>query len=222
MNAFRRLAAGIEAEAKKRAASNNKFIKNGTAIYNNYNGTADPDAGLRKYSTDLRWKQYTAGEIDRRAAVEKAQKRAAADVEKSAQKYRGRLKAAEAAPDIEYIDISIEWKRNPYWGWNPHAEVRTGAGRYTGTASGCGYDKESAAVAECFNAAPEILKLIYNLANGRKRIPYGANYTVYTLPFFDGGVGMSSFTEVLKACNFKLISQAHGNTYDHYYYERIK
>ena len=42
--------------------------------------------------------------------------------------------------------IEIVWKKKPTWGLNPHATVTLDGVTSTGRASGCGYDKASAAV----------------------------------------------------------------------------
>lgn len=42
--------------------------------------------------------------------------------------------------------IEIVWKKNRTWGLNPHATVTLDGVTTTGRASGCGYDKASAAV----------------------------------------------------------------------------
>lgn len=63
------------------------------------------------------------------------------------------------------ISITIEYKRNRTWGWNPTATVtavldgvRTDT--TTGTASGWGYDKLSAAVCRAFSENPLLQTLL--------------------------------------------------------------
>lgn len=115
------------------------------------------------------------------------------------------------------LNIAIDWVKNRTWGANPHAEIdlTTSDGYKTskGTASGCGYDKESAATASALNEISEIKALMYLAAN-KQKLPYGSGY--YALPYFEGGVGQSSINGVLEAMGFKKISEAHGNTYDLY------
>ena len=55
--------------------------------------------------------------------------------------------------------------------------------------------------------------------NNRACIAYGAGYGV--LPYFEGGVGMSSFEAVFNACGLKLkdFSQPDRGQ-DYYYFER--
>lgn len=59
------------------------------------------------------------------------------------------------------ITIALEYTRSRTWGWNPHATVRAtvhdkdnrviARDMSTDYASGCGYDKTSAAICYAFN-----------------------------------------------------------------------
>lgn len=125
--------------------------------------------------------------------------------------------------DINYISISIEWVKNPTWGYNPHVVVLTGNGEATtGTASGCGYDKESAAIAEALNKNNDILKLLYSAKNKKMTLKntnshdilgYGSGYGV--LPYFEGGVGVSNLMYIFEKLNYKIIEK-HTNKNDYY------
>lgn len=73
--------------------------------------------------------------------------------------WTGRLEAADAAGKLIEINISVNWTKSRTWGSNPHAEcwlcfedAENGSrSSYSeGRASGCGYDKRSAAVQEAF------------------------------------------------------------------------
>ena len=93
--------------------------------------------------------------------------------------YKKAIKKVEevaAAPTLTACRVSVEWKKSRMWGYNPHATVDAwtvdadGAQECTtttGRASGCGYDKQSAAIAEAFNASPAILKALYNTEERR-------------------------------------------------------
>ena len=106
------------------------------------------------------------------------------------------------------------------------------AGTFTGTASGCGYDKESAAVAEALNKCDSVLQLLYTykenaLAAGESDesktascgrsngsiIGYGAGYGA--IPYFEGGVGVSCFWSILKKCGFEV--RGHHGTHSDFY-----
>ena len=63
------------------------------------------------------------------------------------------------------ISINIEYKRNRTWGWNPTATVTASldgvrTDTTTGTASGTGYDKLSAAVCYAFSENPLLQTLL--------------------------------------------------------------
>ena len=63
------------------------------------------------------------------------------------------------------ISINIEYKRNRTWGWNPTATVTASLAGVrtdttTGTASGWGYDKLSAAVCRAFSENPLLQTLL--------------------------------------------------------------
>lgn len=190
------------------------------------------DNGLRRYSTDTRWTQYQAGKISREKAVELATRRAIRDNYKTRAARLDALERAETARELDYISVSVEWKRNSYWGNNPTATVWADI-ETTGRASGCGYDKESAAIAEAFNKNPAILRILYHQAekalengeSGRSKtsctgynwaaaIGYGSGYSV--LPYFEGGVGASSFWNIFQRAGYDARNTGSGKRYDHY------
>ena len=102
---------------------------------------------------------------------------------------------------INKIVIAIEWKKSATWGNNPHAEVKIFYNNnhieiFTGSASGCGYDKRSAATAQAFNKCEALKALLYKAENKRLKnhsevtrrdfIGYGSGYS--SIPCFDGGL----------------------------------
>lgn len=217
---FEMLVKRIQEDSEKRIAEKTFYIENGYFPAWAEEHRNNPDAGLKAYSTEKRWSQYTTGMISREKAVELASKRAMKGVEKDTAAKLEKLERVAAAPELEYIAVSVEWVRSKTWGYNPHVEVRTNTGTYTGTASGCGYDKESAAIADAFNKCDSILKALYSLkenglqegksdasktactgVNNTEICGYGAGYSV--LPYFEGGVGSSCFWDILKKCGYK-------------------
>lgn len=93
--------------------------------------------------------------------------RAREHLEKFLPKYRShweeRFEAADKAGKLLEINISVHWSRSRTWGMNPHAEAwicftdekyGTRSAYGEGRASGCGYDKRSAAIGDalCMNA----------------------------------------------------------------------
>lgn len=129
---------------------------------------------------------------------------------------------------VTSIDITVDWKHSATWGKNPIAEViahtinkdgETSRYEAKGTASGCGYDKESTAVAIALN---DITAILMTLAIQKNNIPVNENRELFgygvsgLIPRFDGGVGMNSVCNVItKAFNLKL-SEKHAKTADWY------
>lgn len=121
--------------------------------------------------------------------------------------------------EIEKVKITVEWTKSKTWGNNPTAtvEVFTNTRRYEyiGTASGCGYDKESASVAQAMNQANELLNLIYTAMDEKAESkPYGVN-DYDTSISFAGGVGMSCYRTICEWLGFKH-DETHGKSFDIY------
>lgn len=128
--------------------------------------------------------------------------------------------------DIERIVITIEWKRSSTWGSNPNAEAavhyKNGGVKYftSGSIGGCGYDKQSTAVAKCLNQVDGILKPLYkikdkNVNTGNHQLfGYGSGYGL--LPYFEGGVGVSCYPRILEAIKMKFNTISSGKTFDCY------
>ena len=147
--------------------------------------------------------------------LEKINKKRAREEAKNTAARLEKLAAAERAATPEYIAVSVEWVRSRTWGANPHATV-TGAQRRTfGTASGCGYDKESAAIASAMNENPEIMRIIYDHAEQGEPFPYSV-HTFAGLPSFNGGCGVSCFRSVFEACGYEWRQVASGRTFNAY------
>lgn len=135
------------------------------------------------------------------------------------EKKRRHFETIANAEPIERIELKVEWKRNKTWGHNPFCECWAN-GYTTGRASGCGYDKLSAATAEAMNKNNAILKLLYDKyeqilktnpnATLRDSLGYGSGYI---WPFFDGGVGFSSHQRIFEGLGFSVLWRE-GKTWD--------
>lgn len=125
------------------------------------------------------------------------------------------LALAEACELPESISVSVEFTRSRVWGSVPHAAVAAEQRRTTGTASGCGYDKESAAIASAMNQNPEIMRILYDHAERGEAFPYSV-HTFAGLPSFDGGCGVSCFRSVFEACGYEWRQVGSGKTYNAY------
>lgn len=154
-----------------------------------------------------------------------------------------KLAEAAKANEVEAVSIDIDWKRSQMWGYNPTATATVfykggGWSEHVGRASGCGYDKESAAVAAALDKCPAVLKALYEtkekaITNGWEYsgqlnrqsesnagcIAYGAGYGV--LPYFEGGVGMNSLVNVFKACGFILRNEKQTRRRGYYSFQRV-
>jgi hypothetical protein len=126
--------------------------------------------------------------------------------------------------------ISIEWKKSKMWGSNPSAECvysyRDADGNLrsnrvlSGSIGGCGYDKESTAVAKCLNQINEILKLLYTIKNestnesNHNLLGYGSGYGI--TPSIEGGVGVSCYPSIFSKLGYEFKTIASGKTFDVY------
>ena len=193
----------------------------------------ESDEGIRKYSTDYRWKQYQSGKTSREKAVEYAVVRTLKKLEKELWADLERLEAIENAKIPSFISIKTEWVRNRTWGSNPHTEIYVqGVGYHIGSASGCGYDKERAAFASAAKGSFALKKILcelkeaalkegksdksetaYTEIDNREVCGYGAGYE--PIPCFESGVGMNSIISIFRKYGYKVV-ESHGKRYDYY------
>jgi hypothetical protein len=140
---------------------------------------------------------------------------------------------------VKEITITVEWRRNRRWGFNPHATAQV---RYHNgmsamsdgfTCSGCGYDKASTVVAEVFNKY-----LLYKIWNKplrqcqrsdnwqkKRKAPYGIvrtsikkDWGIMEYCSFSGGIGISCYFDIAKWMGGEFKTIAFGNTFDVYQY----
>lgn len=147
--------------------------------------------------------------------IEKMTAKKAREEKKNTQKRIEKIEAAEAAHLPESVNISVEFSTSRIWGYIPHATVTGYQFRTMAKASGCGYDKESAAIASAFNDNPEIMKILYNHAEQGEAFPYSV-HTFAGVPCFDGGCGVSCFYSVFAACGYEFEQVANGRTFNAY------
>lgn len=206
-------------------AENAKYMNN-TAEYIRTN-----DNTLQRESTATRWNQYKNGTIDREKCVEYAINRSEKRYNKELAKELEKLEKMESAPTVKEISIDVDWRRNATWGYNPFATVRVwtdnGYFESTGYASGCGYDKRSAAVGEALNKIYPVIAELCNVKEqnmsdtckeSSKCICYGAGYGA--IPYFEGGVGINCHIQMLELCGLKKTVEHGTKTTDYYHFER--
>lgn len=133
---------------------------------------------------------------------------------------------SKARRKITQISISVDWAKNRTWGNCPKAEIRvcfsdnTCDNYESGRVTGCGYDKESTAVANALNQCNELLNALYTIkeaapeAKNADLLGYGSGYGV--LPYFEGGVGVSCYPRIFEKIGLKWESVSHGKTFDVY------
>lgn len=178
---------------------------------------------LKRESTPTRWNQYQKKMITYSKLVEYTSKRIKKKYRKKVQSGLEMLEQIAKAEAPDEITIHVDWVKNTYWGNNPHATITDDKRRYFGSASGCGYDKRSAAAAEALNQSCSILKILCNKkehelqigktgTNG-KLIGYGSGYSA--IPNFEGGAGIERFRRIFENCGYNWNDYS-GEKYDMY------
>lgn len=199
------------------------IIENETYCKNMLEAIKEREEILKRESTPTRWNQYQKKMTTYPELIEYTSERIKRKYRKVIQSDLELLKQIEEAEAPNEITIHIDWIKNTYWGNNPHAAITDDKRRYFGTASGCGYDKRSAAIAEALNQSCSILKILCNKkehelqigktgTNG-KLIGYGSGYSA--IPKFEGGVGIESFRCIFENCGYKWNDYS-GEKYDMY------
>lgn len=217
---FENLRAKVKAQAEKEFLEHKAYIENGGDVW--------PDAGIERYGTAIRWKQYKDKDITRGQAVSYALKRMAKEVQDRENDLVRKIERVENAGTLISANISVEWKYSRIWNMNPQATVSYTfkvdnigyeANRNEGSvASGCGYDKMSSTIASALNGCPEILKPLYILANAHpdkeleKLLGYGSGYG--PLPYFEGAVGTNCYYNIFKSCGYTMREVTSGKTYN--------
>ena len=140
---------------------------------------------------------------------EEAKKKMRARILRNYTRYRTsqlqKIEAAENAPDLEDLSVVVEWTKNRTWGMNPTATATVNHNRgedTTGRASGCGYDKRSAAIASALNDQPSVMRILYAHAEQGKAFPNSV-HVFAGVPYFEGGYGASCFRNVFEACGYE-------------------
>lgn len=122
------------------------------------------------------------------------------------------------------FSISVEWKKNRTWGSNPTAEAYIpGLGNVSsGSIGGCGYDKQSTAVAKVLNQNNYLIFLLCQEKNrpknkGKKNrdiFGYGSGYGI--IPQIEGGVGVSCYPDIFNKIGLEFKTVASGKSFDAY------
>ena len=151
-------------------------------------------------------------------------------VYKSIEREVKKVQSVFNAGELLEVKISIEWKKSQMWGSNPSAECwysyKDAQGNYasnyvkSGSIGGCGYDKQSTAVANCLNQINEVLKPLYKMkdnninSKNHELLGYGAGYGI--TPSIEGGVGVSCYDRIFNKIGYEFKTVASGKTFDVY------
>lgn len=165
---------------------------------------------LNFYTTNLRQEQFKEGKISMDKFKACAKTKMLKETKKQLDKELKELEKIENNHkmfDNLYIQISSK-KTN--LGYQFKATLSDGfetiEGRFTG---GWGYDKLSSAISEVLNEYLPLKELLYNYkekylfenkllqANNREIFGYGSGYGI--LPYFEGGVGVSSYYKIFNS-----------------------
>lgn len=148
---------------------------------------------------------------------------------KKLESLQSELSFNESLLEIESLTINVEWKKSSMWGSNPTATAFVyGIGELSsGSIGGCGYDKQSTAVANVLNQIPQFKKLMFELKDktknaklkNREIFGYGSGYGI--LPNFEGGVGVSCYDRIFNAIGYEFKTLSSGKTFDVYQISKV-
>ena len=173
---------------------------------------------LREHLTNKTAERLQAMQDGERVPVEIIEKMRAKRAREVGKEMRGcmeRVELVEQYEQPERIAVEVEWVKSRTWGKNPHAVVRGEKRRTESRASGCGYDKESAAIAGALNQNPEALRILYDHAKAGGLFPYGVGFLA-GVPYFAGGCGVSCFYSIFEACGYTFKKIASGKMFKVY------
>ena len=144
------------------------------------------------------------------------------NINKKRQAMLNRLDAVSQAEPLLYVDASVEWHKSRTWGHNPSVEAWTSGSYYnTGKASGCGYDKESAAIEHALINSLSLQRfIIENLSKLKDECGIETRFGIAHLSI--GGKGVSTLLNIFRKVKGWTINEMHGKSFDGYRIERKK
>jgi hypothetical protein len=156
-------------------------------------------------------------------------KRKAISDAKKQEKQEARIRAINNGGKLIEAKVIIEWKKSKMWGNNPTAEAqiicedsegnRVYQNFTSGSVGGCGYDKESTAVANALNQSNAVLKAFFDKVtpDAKEREIFGYGVGIYEgIATLSGGVGTSCYYGNFKSIGYKFEKTASGKTFDVY------
>ena len=177
-------------------------------------GQASGNWSLTKKAAE-KLEDMPCGERVPRDIVEKMRAKYARAIEKLMRGHMEHVELVESYEQPDQIVITVEWKPSTTWGMCPRATVTGEKRRTESRASGCGYDKESVAIASALNQNPEALRILYDHAEAGGAFPYGV-MDIAGVPSFNGICGVSCFYKIFEACGYTFRKLAGGGRLDVY------
>ena len=193
---------------------------------NGYKKTATRDISAAKSAADF---PHSARLTARQAAkpiaeakkIALAKSRANYDAEIAAT--RDNFERISTAPELISVDIAVEWRKSSVWGYCPHVTANisdaNGWTRCEGYASGCGYDKESAAIAKALNQSPAVLKVLAAVYEKALRANSRPLYSLVAWTDgvkLDGGTGVSCYRAIFEAAGYTFDTVGAGRSFTVY------
>lgn len=133
-----------------------------------------------------------------------------------------KLATLKTMKKLASAEISVEWNRSRIWGMNPTVTARIRSGETyeitTGHASGCGYDKLSAAVASALNDS-DIIRATMIRSIRKLNAKEGRTYGLYDTLALMGGCGVNCYRSIFELIGYTW-KHEEGRTYDHITIER--
>lgn len=115
--------------------------------------------------------------------------------------------------------IEVIWKRSGTFGWNPHATYNDRHKIYRSSASGCGFDKLSQAVAGVLNQSDSLMRELYlykadHMKKGMQNTEiFGIGVGNGALPYFADGY-IEKFPEVFHKIGYEFAHTVSTDTVD--------
>lgn len=206
---YENLRKAVRAEYEHRASVNADRI---LAVTTRGGATKESVNAANMWATKSMRAKFESGETCLDCYLARAEKRMRVALEKDMRAALAKIDTIETAEKPERFVLWVDWKKSRTWGKNPHTELIVGGDTYRGTASGCGYDKESTAIAEVLNIYPGTLKILYDVKeaalagdgdiSNENAIGYGAGYGV--LPYYEQGVGVNTLVAILEKGGYEV------------------
>ena len=154
--------------------------------------------------------------------TDKDRAREIAHIEKKRARDLKKLDMIAQAEPLQYVEARVEWHKSRTWGYNPRAEGWTSGGHYdTGTASGCGYCKESTAIEQALSQSLSLQRfIIENLSKLKDEYGIETRWGIAHLSI--GGKGVSTLLNIFRKVKGWTINEMHGRSFDGYRIEKNK